>query len=149
MSDISELQRLLIEKRAIESKIRALKAPVYVRCGSVKIEKKNQDAGAWQVCAISDYEKTEYETREAYEARIGRFDKYGYHVNKKKVATIKATRWWPFIRKDTKKEAIESIKTIANDLHALAEKLEEEATDDFDVAELANLELYLNEEESK
>jgi len=106
MSDISELQRLLIEKRAIESKIRALKAPVYVRCGSVKIEKKNQDAGAWQVCAISDYE-------------------------------------------DTKKEAIESIKTIANDLHALAEKLEEEATDDFDVAELANLELYLNEEESK
>ena len=141
MSDICELQRLLMEKKAIETKIRALKAPVYIRNGSVKIEKKNQDVGAWQVCAMTEYDKTEYETREAYEARIGRKDEYGYYSHRKEVATFKASRWWPFIREDTKAEALKTIKMVANDLLGLIEKLENEASDEIDVSDLASLDL--------
>ena len=141
MSDISELQMLLMEKKAIETKIRALKAPVYIRNGSVKIEKKKQDFGAWQVCAMTEYDKTEYETRESYDARIGREDAYGYYTNRKQIATFKASRWWPFIREDTKEEALKTIKMVANDLLGLVEKIEKETADDVDVSDLALLDL--------
>ena len=119
---MTELERLLIEKKTLEAKIRALKAPVYIKCGSVKIEKKkDKDECAWQVCALSEYLKTEYETEEAFNARPGH-GRY-YYGDRKVICTYKSNRWWPFIREDTKEDAIKKILTVARDFRELAKQL--------------------------
>ena len=122
---MNELEKLLLEKKALETKIRALKSPEYIRCGSVKIEKKDQDSDIWRVYAMTEYTQTEYESRESFKERTGKSDFY-YYIERKAVAKIRTSRWWPFIKEETKEQTIKTIKQVSKDLNELIRKLEEE-----------------------
>ena len=125
MENDKTLESLLKQKKEIELAIRMHTAPALIRCGTVKVEKKEgKNVGAWQVCAMTTSTNCVYETREAYSQRTG--DKYdsAYYWDKRKIiSTVEAGRWSPFIRKDTKEELCESIRTILTDLNDLLNEL--------------------------
>ena len=112
---MSELEKLLNEKRLLEDKIRMLKEGVteYGQLESIRFAKKAEadDDRVWQICSGMAQVHREYESIEEAE-KNGR----GYHGRQVKVE-YETNRWQVFIREKTRAAAVAKIKQIISDLN--------------------------------
>lgn len=122
---MSELERLMSEKRRLEDKIRLLKQGLvnFKQFDSIRfLQKEDADDGRErQVSSLMKQTHREYETRE--EARENG------HECRKVTKEYEIDRWQVFIRENTKKDLIEKICQIITDLNAVLTLLEYEEDD--------------------
>ena len=111
---MSELEKLLNEKRMLEDKIRMLKEGVteYGQLDSIRFAKKTEadDDRVWQICSAMAQVHREYESRE--EAK-----KNGREYDRQVKVEYETNRWQVFIREKTRSAAVAKIKQIISDLN--------------------------------
>jgi hypothetical protein len=111
---MSELEKLLNEKRLLEDKIRMLKDGVteYGQLESIRFAKKAEadDDRVWQICSAMAQVHREYESRE--EAK-----KNGREYDRQVKVEYETNRWQVFIREKTRSAAVAKIKQIISDLN--------------------------------
>ena len=111
---MSELEKLLNEKRLLEDKIRMLKEGVteYGQLESIRFAKKAEadDDRVWQICSAMAQVHREYESRE--EAK-----KNGREYDRQVKVEYETNRWQVFIREKTRSAAVVKIKQIISDLN--------------------------------
>ena len=112
---MTELEKLMKQKKEIEQQIKDLQANSLICAGMVRFEQKDPDKAIypWQVSTQIKQQHIEYETREEAEAngrsRFDRRQKAAYDIERRQV----------FIREKTREKAIEQIRKMIQDLTEL------------------------------
>lgn len=127
---MTELEKLIEQKRQLELKIKEMMNNSLIHCGVSKFEFNPTD-NKYRLAIEAIQTRNKYETKDQVAKRLGKYAHY--YCDRETIGTYEAGIWYSLIRTDDKQTAINYIDKIINDFSELKKTIEEGKNNETDL----------------